>query len=740
MVRGSGHHESVGSHHRSGGRHHHSGGGYRNSGGGGGFGRIERSVDRDTSYNFGFSSYSSSNYRSDFDSEMEVECGICSSLFIFIILLIFSPATLNFELNKGESQRIHVMSSILTKSIEMEVSGDDSAFIYHILSRCPPLTGPKITIQDKAPLSLGEGDYEYDYYHLKPGSHIEATLDVKTSVGDLLLIRGKSNFYYFVNRDVIEELLKTESDDSYDDDDDRYTSTTTTTTHSTTTSYSGSPKSTTTSTTHTSSTTKPSSSHLSKLLSHDDDDRYHYHDDRYNYIHRYNYRDDDYHRSTRQLRRYHNDDNYNRRYQDDDRRNDSHDDNYDRNANLPGLVGKAQAASLLKPATMSYSVRYEDIYYVIYDNNQNVTLTGDSKIDVTLTSYNLQGYTPNTRNCQYNGAICQIKLDFSSRIGCVLVTTNSQSKANNTTTSKSDYEYINENPIPIKITRYRRWFPIFMISIFPLLIVLCKSLFFYLTKEVMKFNRYIRDHPFFSFPKKSEAKHKPQVSSVTNTSTTHKYERKPLYSEEQQNNKSNYGANEHKGTDSFDNYEEISARNRKLFKHHSSIEESVTSRPTSNRKLRRHHSSSEGSVTSWPELRHRPHVAWNDSDNQDLRFENEKEEVRFERVSTSTKHNDEKNALYSEEQQNNKSNYGADERTYDQRFQRKELDSFDSFKKKSERNREFEKSYSSMEESYSPSQEKRTYDEESLPESIEEDLMDSQKLYPFASAPPKGTR
>jgi len=113
-------------------------------------------------------------------------------------------------MNPGESRRVIVPGgSTLTKSVSIRhrESGKDGGdvTVWRKSGSCPTLSGPPVELRESHRMVLSPGDYEYDYYHLNPGSTVDATLAPSRGGASLLLIKGKGGFDRWVaNPDDVE--------------------------------------------------------------------------------------------------------------------------------------------------------------------------------------------------------------------------------------------------------------------------------------------------------------------------------------------------------------------------------------------------------------------------------------------------------------------------------------------------------------------------------------------------------
>lgn len=113
----------------------------------------------------------------------------------FVILLLMSAGSETWTLNAGESRRI--VPGFLSQSIEVAKRSNDkdlnvAASLYAIPdNKCPPLTGPKVSLSDVNTMTLGRDDYQYDYFYLNDGSTLTAKVSQTLGSSEVLLLRGR---------------------------------------------------------------------------------------------------------------------------------------------------------------------------------------------------------------------------------------------------------------------------------------------------------------------------------------------------------------------------------------------------------------------------------------------------------------------------------------------------------------------------------------------------------------------
>lgn len=85
------------------------------------------------------------------------------------------------------------MLSIPVFNNAVKVSGNGAAgFQVYKFRKCPPLTGPKVTLEDTTSFRLAKDGYQYDYFYLNAGSVVQ--LDIVQSSGstNVFLLRGQA--------------------------------------------------------------------------------------------------------------------------------------------------------------------------------------------------------------------------------------------------------------------------------------------------------------------------------------------------------------------------------------------------------------------------------------------------------------------------------------------------------------------------------------------------------------------
>lgn len=95
-------------------------------------------------------------------------------------------------LNAGESRRIS--PAFLTDKVNLQVEWDshqDGVDVsLYALHSCPPLTGPPVSVSNQHYMTLGRGDYQYDYFYLNAGSTMSANFAQSQGSSEVLLLRG----------------------------------------------------------------------------------------------------------------------------------------------------------------------------------------------------------------------------------------------------------------------------------------------------------------------------------------------------------------------------------------------------------------------------------------------------------------------------------------------------------------------------------------------------------------------
>jgi hypothetical protein len=148
-------------------------------------------------------------------------CGVCNPkdhrplysrsgfwFFLTVVLWIFMAVSLNsngskfdldFELNVGETRQIHAPNTWELASFSLTAMSQNPGLNVYAIppgltstkARCPPLTGPPVTLEDSQPVVLGVDEYQYDYFHLNPGSTIAVDIDQKQGSTNIFLLKGQ---------------------------------------------------------------------------------------------------------------------------------------------------------------------------------------------------------------------------------------------------------------------------------------------------------------------------------------------------------------------------------------------------------------------------------------------------------------------------------------------------------------------------------------------------------------------
>jgi hypothetical protein len=117
--------------------------------------------------------------------------GFCLSIVVLVALLAFSQLDRNWTLNAGETR--HVKLPVLNSRIEISTDDKIGVRVYDFPGKCPDLTGPTVTLEDESNLTLGTGDYQYDYFFLNKGSVINLDFHQTKGATNIYILGGESN-------------------------------------------------------------------------------------------------------------------------------------------------------------------------------------------------------------------------------------------------------------------------------------------------------------------------------------------------------------------------------------------------------------------------------------------------------------------------------------------------------------------------------------------------------------------
>ena len=121
-------------------------------------------------------------------------------LVVIMIMILYSVSDkkTTWTFNPGEMRQLSV--NMFTESVDLSCD-DVSSGCFRVYKfsnpKCPPLSGPKFISEDSSDMTLGPGDYQYDYFYLTEGSRI--TLSVEQHY-------GASNVYILDGPHVIDQL------------------------------------------------------------------------------------------------------------------------------------------------------------------------------------------------------------------------------------------------------------------------------------------------------------------------------------------------------------------------------------------------------------------------------------------------------------------------------------------------------------------------------------------------------
>jgi hypothetical protein len=96
-------------------------------------------------------------------------------------------------MNKGETRQVETRTRLIRNVEITSASGAAPGMeisIFALDSNCPPLTGPKVSLNQTYGMSLDSGDYQYDYFYLNTGSTLEVSLEQGTGATNMYLLQG----------------------------------------------------------------------------------------------------------------------------------------------------------------------------------------------------------------------------------------------------------------------------------------------------------------------------------------------------------------------------------------------------------------------------------------------------------------------------------------------------------------------------------------------------------------------
>jgi hypothetical protein len=116
---------------------------------------------------------------------------------------------LDFELNAGETRQILAPSTWQLASFSLTAMSQNPGLNVYAIppgptitnAYCPPLTGPPVTLEDSQLVVLGVDEYQYDYFHLNPGSTIAIDIDQKQGSANIFLLKGQASLEALMSQD-----------------------------------------------------------------------------------------------------------------------------------------------------------------------------------------------------------------------------------------------------------------------------------------------------------------------------------------------------------------------------------------------------------------------------------------------------------------------------------------------------------------------------------------------------------
>jgi hypothetical protein len=105
----------------------------------------------------------------------------------------------DFELNAGETRQIHAPNTWELASFSLTAMSQNPGLNVYAIApgptstkvHCPSLTGPPVTLEDSQSVVLGVDEYQYDYFHLNPGSTIAVNIDQRQGSTNIFLLKGQ---------------------------------------------------------------------------------------------------------------------------------------------------------------------------------------------------------------------------------------------------------------------------------------------------------------------------------------------------------------------------------------------------------------------------------------------------------------------------------------------------------------------------------------------------------------------
>ena len=115
-------------------------------------------------------------------------------LVLFIIAIIYSISGMKttWVLNPGEMRQLGI--NMFTEYVKLTCddisSGCFRVYRFPNQNKCPPLTGPTFVSEDSSTMTLGVGDYQYDYFYLTQGSRITLSLQQTDGASNVYILNG----------------------------------------------------------------------------------------------------------------------------------------------------------------------------------------------------------------------------------------------------------------------------------------------------------------------------------------------------------------------------------------------------------------------------------------------------------------------------------------------------------------------------------------------------------------------
>lgn len=104
-------------------------------------------------------------------------------------------------MNAGESRRVP-SKAFWNSRIRIASQVPNSIEVYNIQGKCPPLTGPTVSLDQSWSIKLHHDDYQFDYFYLNQGSTLSVTYQQSHGATNISILKGTSTLHALRSSDL----------------------------------------------------------------------------------------------------------------------------------------------------------------------------------------------------------------------------------------------------------------------------------------------------------------------------------------------------------------------------------------------------------------------------------------------------------------------------------------------------------------------------------------------------------